>query len=89
MSSARRLVLELRTRARAGQHSLVWAALTCTPWSSWQRYNVRMMSDDKFQQLKKTRMESIKMLQILWFVVRNVQAEDVMKQHTHFAFEWP
>eukprot|EP00972_Heterocapsa_arctica_P094097 13878319-Heterocapsa_arctica.AAC.1 len=64
MSSARRLVLELRTRARAGLHSLVWAALPCTPWSSWQRYNVRVMSDATFQRLEKDRIESIKMLQI-------------------------
>eukprot|EP00972_Heterocapsa_arctica_P065285 9639899-Heterocapsa_arctica.AAC.1 len=55
MSSARRRVLELRTRARAGHHSLVWAALPCTPWSSWQHYNVRVMSDGKFQQLEKAR----------------------------------
>eukprot|EP00972_Heterocapsa_arctica_P022524 3312317-Heterocapsa_arctica.AAC.1 len=34
-------------------------------------------------------MESIKMLQIFWYVVKSVQAEDVTRQHTHFAFEWP
>eukprot|EP00972_Heterocapsa_arctica_P030964 4553831-Heterocapsa_arctica.AAC.1 len=76
MSSARRLVMELRARARAGHYSLVWAALPCTPWSSWQHYNVRMMSDDAFQRLEKARVESIKMLQTLWFVVRSVQVED-------------
>eukprot|EP00972_Heterocapsa_arctica_P063448 9362325-Heterocapsa_arctica.AAC.1 len=47
------------------------------------------MSDDNFQQLEKARMETIKMLQIFWYVVKSAQAEDVTKQHTHFAFEWP
>eukprot|EP00972_Heterocapsa_arctica_P055323 8162870-Heterocapsa_arctica.AAC.1 len=64
MSSARRLLQELRARARAGQNSIVWAALPCTPWSSWQHYNVRVMSDDNFWELEKARVESIKMLQI-------------------------
>eukprot|EP00972_Heterocapsa_arctica_P027961 4112963-Heterocapsa_arctica.AAC.1 len=65
MSSARRLVMELHSRARAGHYSVVWAALPCTPWSCWQRYNVRVVGDDTFQRLQKARIESIKMLQIL------------------------
>eukprot|EP00972_Heterocapsa_arctica_P016885 2493230-Heterocapsa_arctica.AAC.1 len=65
MSSARRLVMEIRARARAGHYSLGWAALPCTPWSSWQRYNVRIMTNGAFQRLEKARIESIKMLQIL------------------------
>ena len=34
-----RLVAEaLRERARRHQRSLVWIALTCTPWCAWQNY---------------------------------------------------
>eukprot|EP00972_Heterocapsa_arctica_P068073 10051398-Heterocapsa_arctica.AAC.1 len=47
------------------------------------------MSDDNFRELDKARIESIKMLQIFWYVVNRAQAEDVTRQYTHFALEWP
>eukprot|EP00972_Heterocapsa_arctica_P031282 4605308-Heterocapsa_arctica.AAC.1 len=89
MSSARRLLAELRARVQEGRHSVVWIALPCTPWSSWQRYNLRVASKEGFDRLQRARIESIKMLQVSWFVVNSVQKEEMMKKHTHFAFEWP
>eukprot|EP00972_Heterocapsa_arctica_P051982 7647328-Heterocapsa_arctica.AAC.1 len=40
MSAARRLLAKLRKRSIDGKKSLVWVALTCTPWCAWQHYNV-------------------------------------------------
>eukprot|EP00972_Heterocapsa_arctica_P058916 8681514-Heterocapsa_arctica.AAC.1 len=43
--SARRLLADLRDRAARGQKSLIWAALTCTPWCSWQNFNLKNCRD--------------------------------------------
>eukprot|EP00972_Heterocapsa_arctica_P032947 4846768-Heterocapsa_arctica.AAC.1 len=86
MSSARRLLAELRARAQAARYSVVWIALPCTPWSSWQRYNLQVVSKEGFDRLQKARIESIKMLQVLWFVVNSEKKEEETKKYTHFAF---
>eukprot|EP00972_Heterocapsa_arctica_P073616 10870826-Heterocapsa_arctica.AAC.1 len=63
MRSARRLLVELRARALEARHSVVWIALPCTPWSSWQCYNLRVVGQESFDRLQGARIESIKMLQ--------------------------
>eukprot|EP00972_Heterocapsa_arctica_P076548 11291314-Heterocapsa_arctica.AAC.1 len=63
--------MELHARPPAGHYSVVLAALPCKPWSCWQRYNVRVVDDNTFQQLQKARVESINLWHFLWFVVKS------------------
>eukprot|EP00972_Heterocapsa_arctica_P032833 4832894-Heterocapsa_arctica.AAC.1 len=51
MAAARRLVAALRQRAEGGRRSLVWVALTCTPWCAWQHYNLPTVDLATFQRL--------------------------------------
>ena len=62
-----RLVAEaLRERARRHQQSLAWVALTCTPWCAWQNYNLRVCDGATVEKIKKARVESEEMINILY-----------------------
>ena len=85
-----RLVAEaLRERARRHQQSLVWVALTCTPWCAWQNYNLKNCDRVTVEKTKKARVESEKMINILYDLVRNMLDDTDVEPYVHFAFEWP
>eukprot|EP00972_Heterocapsa_arctica_P064431 9508506-Heterocapsa_arctica.AAC.1 len=73
MSAARRLLAALPGRAIDGRRSLVWVALTCTSWCSWQNYNL-----PTFNRIDDDRAYSVKMIHVLTWVINQVQkSEDV------------
>eukprot|EP00972_Heterocapsa_arctica_P066893 9871032-Heterocapsa_arctica.AAC.1 len=65
MGAARKLLAALRSRAIDGRRSLVWVALTCTPWCSWQNYNVPTVDLETFNRIDDARAHSVKMIRIL------------------------
>ena len=85
-----RLVAEaLRERARRHQRSLVWVALTCTPWCAWQNYNLRVCDGATVERIKKARVESEEMTNIVYDLVKIVLDDTDVEPYVHFAFEWP
>eukprot|EP00972_Heterocapsa_arctica_P076859 11335304-Heterocapsa_arctica.AAC.1 len=76
MGAARKLLAASRSRAIEGQISLVWVALTCTPWCSWQNYNVPNVDLDTFNHVDDARAHS-------------VQKDEELCGLVDFAFEWP
>ena len=85
-----RLVAEaLRERARRHHRSLVCVALTCTPWCAWQNYNLRVCDGATVEQIKKARVESEEMINILYDLVKSMLDDTDVEPYVHFAFEWP
>eukprot|EP00972_Heterocapsa_arctica_P079713 11744409-Heterocapsa_arctica.AAC.1 len=69
MSSARRLLTELRERSQSGLRSLAWAALPCTPWCCWHRLNYGRATQEEFARLEQARADSVKLIHIFVYVV--------------------
>eukprot|EP00972_Heterocapsa_arctica_P007334 1069586-Heterocapsa_arctica.AAC.1 len=65
MSAARRLLAALRGRAIDGRKSQVWLALTCTPWCSWQKYNVPAVDLSTLNRIDDDRAYNVKMICVL------------------------
>eukprot|EP00972_Heterocapsa_arctica_P077123 11374227-Heterocapsa_arctica.AAC.1 len=88
-TSAQRLLGDLRERAACGQRSLVWAALTCTPWRSWQNFNLKHSREPAVRRIESERSNSIHMIEILGWLINQVMTDDAVQPFVEFAFEWP
>ena len=65
-AAARAVVHCAQQALEAGEHILLWAALLCMPWSSWQ-YVSASVSPQSAAKIEKARRESIQMLTLfLW-----------------------
>eukprot|EP00972_Heterocapsa_arctica_P102093 15044171-Heterocapsa_arctica.AAC.1 len=64
-SSAQRLLNDLQDRAVPGQRSLVWVALTCTPWCAWQTYNLTSCDKATVQRIEDANLVSLHMIDVL------------------------
>eukprot|EP00972_Heterocapsa_arctica_P045817 6762708-Heterocapsa_arctica.AAC.1 len=64
-SSARHLLNNLHDRAVRGQRSLVWVALTCTPWCAWQNYNLTSRDKAAVQRIEDVKFVSLHMIDVL------------------------
>ena len=69
-----------------GERVLLWAALPCTPWSSWQHMNATL-SVQTAERIELARQESLRMLRIFVDVVKRVL--EVGGDRVAVAFEWP
>ena len=63
--------------------------MTCTPWCAWQNYNLKNCDRVTVEKIKKARVESEEMINILYDLVRNVLDDTDVEPYVHFAFEWP
>eukprot|EP00972_Heterocapsa_arctica_P015390 2268331-Heterocapsa_arctica.AAC.1 len=59
------LAKELRARAAAGLHSILWCALPCTAWCSWQSVNLSRESEVTERAIEEERLLSMKLLEML------------------------
>ena len=74
------MVNELR---QASYLVLIWIALPCTPWTTWQYINM-WRSAELWQRLQRSRTKSVIMLRLL-----DEMLERVAQPGVYAAFEWP
>ena len=73
----------IRDVAKRGFRILMWIALPCRGWSSWQRINLSLGEETR-QKVQAERAESLRMLEKL-----AVLLDDIRGLGCEVAFEWP
>ena len=80
------VVIDMLVEAyRSGFAVVIWAALPCTPWCTWQRINVHL-SDEALRRVQLGRIKSMQMVSLLAGALRALQDARVP---AGVVYEWP
>eukprot|EP00972_Heterocapsa_arctica_P044370 6551401-Heterocapsa_arctica.AAC.1 len=81
------LAKELEKRAKDELHSVVWIALPCTAWCSWQALNMARGLRSTVQLIDGERRASMRLLKMLTRLLRRVLKKS--NGYVHVCYEWP
>ena len=86
----RDVIRDVRRRAISGAEVLIWAAVPCTAWCSWQRVNMQL-GQGAAAKIKVSRVESEMLLEKSATFVEQVRGglENSVAERIHVAFGWP
>ena len=86
----RDVIRDVRRRAISGAEVLVWAAVPCTAWCSWQRVSMRL-GQGAAAKIKVSRVEGEMLLEKFATFVEQIRGglESSVAERIHVAFEWP